>query len=229
MKWPTALICILALTCCNCLSAPPPTYDLGFGSGSTVFGQPAPVPANSVPNLAVDSEAQQRRIFPTTDFAYGFEENDFQTSAGTQSSLVWWMHAAGELLFGFIEENANRADTAGGRFINATVSAGQTFFIPQGLVHFGQNLQCTPAQFIATFPTGDPGTVTISLAFFNLPLSALRATLGLDDTTLQSIVNQVNSVQQVNPSFDTECLARCNIPVPKFTKENTFTQVAGSS
>jgi len=36
------------------------------------------------------------------------------------------------MLFGFIEENANRADTAGGRFINATVSAGQTFFIPQG-------------------------------------------------------------------------------------------------
>ncbi len=42
------------------------------------------------------------------------------------------MHAAGEMLFGFIEENANRADTAGGRFINATVAAGQTFFIPQG-------------------------------------------------------------------------------------------------
>ncbi len=41
------------------------------------------------------------------------------------------MHAAGEMLFGFIEENANRADTAGGRFINATVAAGQTF-IPQG-------------------------------------------------------------------------------------------------
>ncbi len=98
-----------------------------------------------------------------------------------------------------------------------------------GLVHFGQNLQCTPAQFIASFPTRDPGTVTVSLAFFNLPLSALRATLGLDDATLQAIVDQANSVQQVNPSFDTECLARCNIPVPKFTKENTFTQVPGSS
>ncbi len=84
MQWPTALICILALTCCNCRDAPAPT----FGPGSTVFGQPAPVSASSVPNLAVDSEAQQRRIFPTTDFAYGFEENDFQTPAGTQSSLV---------------------------------------------------------------------------------------------------------------------------------------------
>jgi len=88
MKWPTALICILALTCCNCRYAPPPSYVPGAGSGSTVFGQPAPVPASSVPNLAVDSEAQQRRVFPTSDFAYGFEENDFQTPAGTQSSLV---------------------------------------------------------------------------------------------------------------------------------------------
>ncbi len=43
------------------------------------------------------------------------------------------MHAAGEMLFGFIEENANRADTAGGRFINATVATGQSFFIPQGM------------------------------------------------------------------------------------------------
>ncbi len=84
MKWPTAMICILAMTCCNCRDAPPPT----FGPESTVFGQPAPASASSVPNLAVDSEAQQRRIFPTTDFAYGFEENDFQTPAGTQSSLV---------------------------------------------------------------------------------------------------------------------------------------------
>lgn len=50
-----------------------------------------------------------------------------------------------------------------------------------GLIHFGLNLQCTPAQFIATFPTADPGTVTVSQAFFSkLPVAALRATLGLD-------------------------------------------------
>ena len=78
----------MALTCCNCRYAPSPSFGPSIDSGSTVFGQPAPLPASSVPNLAVDSEAQQRRIFPTSDFAYGFEENDFQTPAGTQSSLV---------------------------------------------------------------------------------------------------------------------------------------------
>ena len=38
----------------------------------------------------------------------------------------------GELLFGFIEENANQAGTVGGRFINATLTPGQTVIIPQG-------------------------------------------------------------------------------------------------
>lgn len=38
-------------------------------------------------------------------------------------------------MFGFVEENANTKGTSGGRFINATVTAGQTFFIPQGRDH----------------------------------------------------------------------------------------------
>lgn len=39
----------------------------------------------------------------------------------------------GELLFGFIEENANLAGTVGGRFINATLTVGQTVIVPQGV------------------------------------------------------------------------------------------------
>ena len=85
-------------------------------------------------------------------------------------------------------------------------------------MHFGQNLQCTPAQFIAAFPTSDPGTQSVGAAFFSkLPMSALRATLGLDDDTIQSIVTSVESVAQKNPSFDPECMARCNIPMPTYT------------
>ena len=52
------------------------------------------------------------------------------------------MHGAGEMLFGFIEENANRADTAGGGSINATVAAGQTFLNSQGMLS-GVMLQYT--------------------------------------------------------------------------------------
>lgn len=45
---------------------------------------------------------------------------------------VYDLRGAGDILFGFIEENANRAGNTGGRFINATVAVGQTFIIPQG-------------------------------------------------------------------------------------------------
>lgn len=74
----------------------------------------------------------------------------------------------------------------------------------------------------------DPGTVTISAAFFNLPVAALRATLGLSSKKIEAIVNQVNSVEQVNPSFDRQCLARCNITMPEFTRENSFPQIPAS-
>ena len=42
--------------------------------------------------------------------------------------------------------------------------------------------------------------------FTKLPLATLRATLGLNDSQLQSIINQVATVQQSNPSLDLECL-----------------------
>lgn len=41
-----------------------------------------------------------------------------------------------------------------------------------GLMHFGLNQQCEPAQFIASFPTSDRKTVSISAAFSNLPVAA---------------------------------------------------------
>ena len=86
-----------------------------------------------------------------------------------------------------------------------------------GLVHFSQNLECEQAQFISTFPSSDPGTSTVSTALFDLPMPALRATLGLDNEAIQVIVDKVKSVQQRNPSFDRECLARCNIPEPELS------------
>ena len=42
------------------------------------------------------------------------------------------MLTAGELFFAFVEENPNMASTVGGRFVNATLTQGQTIVIPQG-------------------------------------------------------------------------------------------------
>ena len=68
---------------------------------------------------------QYRQMRPVCMHAHGqiLPLHDFE---------VYGLHCAGEILFGFIEENLNRAGTAGGRFINATVAVGQTFIIPQG-------------------------------------------------------------------------------------------------
>ena len=49
----------------------------------------------------------------------------------TQGAIL--TNIAGELLFGFVEENANKAGTVGGRFINASLTAGQTVIVPQGI------------------------------------------------------------------------------------------------
>ena len=76
--------CSLGADCCTCLYAAAPTS----GTKSTVGAQPAPVPASDVPELRVESEAQQRRVFPTTDFAFAFDANDFQTPGGSGSGLV---------------------------------------------------------------------------------------------------------------------------------------------
>ena len=42
--------------------------------------------------------------------------------------------------------------------------------------------------------------------FTKLPIATLRATLGLNASQLQPIINQVATVQQSNPSLDLECM-----------------------
>ena len=57
-------------------------------TASSVGVQPAPVPAGSIPYLGVEAEAQQRQLFPTTDFAYAFDNLDTSTPGGNLSGLV---------------------------------------------------------------------------------------------------------------------------------------------
>lgn len=118
---------------------------------------------------------------------------------GTEISHV----LKGTLLFGFAEENTGRP------FIGGNVKTGQTVIIPQGLIHFAQNLECEEGQFIASFPNRDPGTVTTALTFFNLPESAIRATTGLTDSQIKTIKASVDA--NPNPSLDHVCAKRCGI------------------
>jgi oxalate decarboxylase/phosphoglucose isomerase-like protein (cupin superfamily) len=80
----------------------------------------------------------------------------------------------GHIQFGFIEENAG-----GNRLIVVDAVAGQVVFIPQGVLHFSHNLQCTPASFLANFGHRDPGTQTMWAAMMHIPTPILAVSASL--------------------------------------------------
>lgn len=55
----------------------------------------------------------------------------------------------------FVEENE-------GRLIVNDIGEGQVALVPAGLVHFVQNMGCSPATFLAAFGSEDPGVLTTS-------------------------------------------------------------------
>ena len=68
----------------------------------------------------------------------------------------------------FVEENGGD-----GAVVN-DLSKGDVAFFPQGLIHYQQNLDCEPATFLAALNSEDPGVVTITTRFFELPTEAVQ-------------------------------------------------------
>lgn len=56
--------------------------------GSTVAPQSPAIPADSIPYLLAETEAQQRQLFPTSDFTFAFDTPDTSTPGGNLSGLV---------------------------------------------------------------------------------------------------------------------------------------------
>lgn len=74
----------------------------------------------------------------------------------------------GELRVAFVEENGGE-----GAVVN-DIRRGDVAFFPQGLIHYEQNLSCEPATFLAALNNEDPGAVTITTRFFELPTEAIE-------------------------------------------------------
>eukprot|EP01134_Creolimax_fragrantissima_P001725 CFRG1725T1 len=107
----------------------------------------------------------------------------------------------GELTVGFTTE--------GGRVIINDISAEQSTFFPQGLLHYQQNLGCEPASFISILNNADPGVVTIPSALMSLPGEALEATFEED----ASFIEQLKLGLPAGPGRGrAECLRRCRLP-----------------
>ena len=90
------------------------------------------------------------------------------------------------------------------------LTKGQATFFPQGLVHFEQNLGCTPAVFLSSFGSEDPGVLQIANRLFDLPQQALTSTFNQDDT----VINRLRASLPVNPAKGRgECLKRCGLDI----------------
>ena len=73
------------------------------------------------------------------------------------------------LQVGFSEEN-------GGRFIVNVLQKGQVMIIPQGLIHFQQNLGCGIVKYMSALNSEDPGVLAMAQQTFGLPAYALAST-----------------------------------------------------
>ncbi|CAM9880261.1 unnamed protein product [Laminaria digitata] len=76
--------------------------------------------------------------------------------------------AGNQLRVAFVEENGGE-----GAVVN-DLYQGDVAFFPQGLIHYQQNLDCEPATFLAALNSEDPGVVTITTRFFELPSEAIQ-------------------------------------------------------
>lgn len=77
----------------------------------------------------------------------------------------------------FVEENGGE-----GAVVN-DISTGDVTFFPESLIHYQQNLDCEPATYLSALNNEDPGTVTITTRFFELPTEAIQVCLLLADDT----------------------------------------------
>ena len=75
----------------------------------------------------------------------------------------------------FVEENGGEGAVVNGLY------QGDVMFFPQSLIHYQQNLGCEPATYLAALNNKDPGAVTITTRFFELPAEAIQVCMSSAD------------------------------------------------
>ncbi|KAJ3021106.1 hypothetical protein HKX48_009201 [Thoreauomyces humboldtii] len=106
-----------------------------------------------------------------------------------------------DILVGVLAEN-------NAKLILNTLDKGKATFVPQGAIHFEQNLSCHPVTLIAANDNEDPGTLTIATEFWMLPDGTLEAALGAKETEIRKIRGHIP--MGVAPGAD-ECRKRCGL------------------
>jgi len=115
-----------------------------------------------------------------------------------QRATEQYIIISGVMGAGLSEENGGRQN------VTFDVSPGQSFLVPQGLVHFNANKGCTPLVFLQAFNHADPGAINI--------IGALASLKGADNQTLAaSNAGSITASPQAAFALDPVCLSRCGL------------------
>jgi hypothetical protein len=96
----------------------------------------------------------------------------------------------------------------GGQFVFNEVFAHQATLFPEGAIHFEFNDRCEPVTFVAFFRDSFPGVNQIAQRYFGLPPDVLSAALGVDQSIVEDIADQVPD--NIALALE-ECTTRCGI------------------
>lgn len=88
------------------------------------------------------------------------------------------------------------------------LKTGEVTLFPKGLVHFIQNIGCTPARLLTSLGSEDPGFITLSKAEFTLPYQVLESNFKLSKEKLETIKSSLPSSLAIG---NKECLQRCGL------------------
>jgi len=98
--------------------------------------------------------------------------------------------------------------TGAGPSVINFISTGASTIFPQGLVHYQQNNDCSPAYYTISYNNEDPGTQVIAPALEKLPAAVAAASLGVDSATYASLTSSLPKSAFI-PNSDPACVARC--------------------
>ena len=100
----------------------------------------------------------------------------------------------------------------GARHLNHTLNKYEMTVFPQGAVHTEFNPDCTPAVFVASFPSEDPGVGQIAQEYAGLEDEIVKGSLGGEVAVDGMDIDKFRSLIPANVAIGVDsCLAKCGI------------------
>ncbi|KAJ7836019.1 RmlC-like cupin domain-containing protein [Mycena leptocephala] len=107
---------------------------------------------------------------------------------------------------GFVQENGFNTE------IETQLGKYQATVFPMGSIHYQQNPTCSPAVFVASLNSEDPGRSDIATSYWMLPSAVVDAALGFPETIGGSTIDAWRAHLPVNLAAGVDsCLQACGL------------------